>query len=83
MKTTTRPNPAKRPVNLLLNEETVGRARLLTDNLSATVEHLLDEYVGRQEAAQRARRERADAVAEAWNRFHEAQGAFADEYSTL
>jgi post-segregation antitoxin (ccd killing protein) len=39
----------KRPVNLTLNEVLVERARRYTDNLSATLESLLTEYVARQE----------------------------------
>ncbi|HRE17130.1 MAG TPA: type II toxin-antitoxin system CcdA family antitoxin [Rhodocyclaceae bacterium] len=73
----------KRPFNLLLNENTVTQARNYTDNLSATVETLLGDYVAQQRAALQARQQQGDAVAEAWNRFHEAHGSFADEYSTL
>ncbi|MBI5331797.1 MAG: type II toxin-antitoxin system CcdA family antitoxin [Betaproteobacteria bacterium] len=73
----------KRPVNLLLNEETVQHARRLTPNLSATVEGLLADYVARQEHASEARQRQADEVADAWNRFHAAHGALADEHSTL
>ena len=79
------PNPAarKRPVNLLLNEETVRDARRLTDNLSATVESLLADFVSRQESTRDERQRRADAVCEAWNGFQAEHGAFADDYSTL
>ncbi|NWG30668.1 MAG: type II toxin-antitoxin system CcdA family antitoxin [Rhodocyclaceae bacterium] len=83
MKTTAQAAPAKRPVNLLLSEENVRRARQFTDNLSATVDGLLVDYIARQNEAQQARQQRGDAVADAWNRFHEAHGSFADEHSTL
>lgn len=73
----------KRPFNLLLNEHTVRQARDYTDNLSATVETLLGDYVAQQHAARLAKQQQGDAVAEVWNRFHEANGAFADDYSTL
>jgi len=73
----------KRPFNLLLSESTVLKVRGYTNNLSATVDALLVEYVARQEQAQLARQQQGDAVAEAWNRFHAEQGSFADDYSTL
>lgn len=83
MKAASSPASKKRPVNLLLNEDTVRRARSLTDNLSATVDALLADYVASQDAALRARQQRDDSVAEVWNRFHDAHGSFADEHSTL
>jgi post-segregation antitoxin (ccd killing protein) len=73
----------KRPFNLLLNEATVQQARQFTDNLSATVDALLADYVARQNDALRSRQQRSDAIAEAWNRFNEEHGGFADDYSTL
>jgi antitoxin CcdA len=73
----------KRPVNLLLNEDTVLHARRLTGNLSATVESLLADYIARQESTRDARQRQADAVADAWNRFHDQHGSLADDYSTL
>ena len=83
MKPVARSQPAKRPVNLLLNETTVRQARVFTRNLSSTVDVLLAEYVARQQAEQSVRQQLGDAVATTWNTFHEAQGSFADEYSTL
>ena len=83
MKSSSQPQVAKRPCNLLLNEATVQQARLFTPNLSSTVEALLAYFVARQQAAQAALQQRGDAVAEAWNAFHAAHGSFADEYSTL
>ena len=73
----------KRPFNLLLNEGTVRQARKYTDNLSATVDSLLADYVARQGEAMHARQQLGDAVAEAWNQFHATHGSFADDYSTL
>lgn len=83
MKTATHPSPAKRPVNLLLSEDSVRQARQYTDNLSATVDGLLADFIARQQEACLSRQQRCDAVAEVWNRFHAAHGAFADDYSTL
>ncbi|MFO1379128.1 MAG: type II toxin-antitoxin system CcdA family antitoxin [Chitinivorax sp.] len=74
----------KRPVNLLLNEANVQQARALTDNLSATVDALLSEFVANRQAARQAKQQQADAIADAWNRFNLAQdGSFADDHSTL
>ncbi len=51
------PRGTRRPVNLTLSEDVVREARLLTRNLSDTVETLLSEYVA-AERANRADRER-------------------------
>jgi len=83
MKTAAQTAPAKRPVNLLLSEDNVRLARHFTDNLSATVDSLLVDYIARQNDAQRTRQRLGDAVADAWNRFHAKHGSFADDYSTL
>lgn len=73
----------KRPYNLLLSEQTVRDARHYTDNLSATVESLLAGYVEEQSRTRADKQAQADAITEAWNRFNDKHGSFADEYSTL
>lgn len=73
----------KRPVNLTLNEALVAQAKTYTDNLSATVETLLTEFVTHQQIAQRQRQQMADRLADDWNAVHAAVGSFADEHSTL
>lgn len=83
MKTAAQTAPAKRPVNLLLSADNVRQARHFTDNLSATVDSLLMDYIARQNEAQRARQQLGDAVADAWNCFHAKHGSFADDHSTL
>lgn len=83
MKTAVQRTTAKRPINLLLSEEIVDRAQRLTDDLSATVDGLLSDFVARREAADLSRRQQAMMVAEAWNRFESEHGSFADEYATL
>lgn len=83
MKSTSNNAQFKRPVNLFLNEENVRRAKHFTDNLSATVDSLLADFVRAQDAARQARQKRDDVTAEAWNRFEAVQGSFADEHSTL
>ncbi|MFA7239033.1 MAG: type II toxin-antitoxin system CcdA family antitoxin [Sulfuricellaceae bacterium] len=83
MLTAARQTLHKRPVNLLLNEENVQQARNFTNNLSATVDSLLADYVAKQNEAVLSKQKRGDAVAEAWNRFYATHGSFADDYSTL
>lgn len=73
----------KRPVNLTLNEALVAQAKTYTDNLSATMERLLAEFVAAQQKANANRRQLADACAEEWNDFTSDHGSFADEYRTL
>ena len=73
----------KRPVNLTINEALVAQARAYTNNLSATMESLLAEFVVNQQSAQRNRQQVADACAADWNAVHAAVGSFADEHSTL
>lgn len=83
MKSIIKAQPSKRPFNLLLNESTVKQARGFTNNLSATVDALLADYVARQNEQLLTRQREGDAVAEAWNVFHAANGSFADDFSTL
>ena len=73
----------KRPVNLTINEALVAQAKTFTNNLSATIELLLAEFVLTQQKAQRDRQQVADACAADWNAVHAAVGSFADEHSTL
>ena len=73
----------KRPVNLTMNEALVAQAKTYTNNLSATMESLLAEFVANQQSARRQRQQVADACAADWNAVHAAVGSFADEHSTL
>ena len=73
----------KRPVNLTINEALVTQAKVFTNNLSATIESLLAEFVATQQNALRSRRDAADACAAHWNAVHASIGSFADEHSTL
>ena len=73
----------KRPVNLTMNEALVTQAKSYTDNLSATMESLLAEFVATQQSAQRNRQQEADVCVADWNAVHDAVGSFADEHSTL
>ena len=73
----------KRPVNLTMNEALVAQAKIYTDNLSATMESLLTEFVANQQGARHQRQQVANACAADWNAVHAAVGSFADEHSTL
>ncbi len=73
----------KRPVNLTLNEALVIQAKAYTNNLSATMESLLTEFVNSQQRAQRNRQQKADMCAADWNGVYAAIGSFADEHATL
>ena len=80
----TLPAPArKRVVNLTLNEALVTKAKSYTDNLSATLESLLSEFVASQQSAQRKHQQEADVCVADWNAVHDAVGSFADEHSAL
>lgn len=73
----------KRPVNLTVNEDLLSQARGLTDNLSNLVETLLADYVAREHQTREARARECSAASATWNRFNQAHGSFADEYSPL
>ena len=73
----------KRPVNLTLNEGLVEQAHSYTDNLSATIDGLLAEYVQRQQNLDLDRQKAAIARAMEWNAVNARVGSFADEHSTL
>ena len=45
----------KRPVNLTMNEALVAQAKAYTNNLSATMESLLADFVANQQSSQRNR----------------------------
>ena len=61
----------------------MAQAKAQTNNLPATVELLLSEFVASQQSAQRNRQHVADACAADWNAVHAAVGSFADEHSPL
>ena len=73
----------KRPVNLTVNADLLSQARSLTDNLSSLVETLLAGHVAQEQQARAARARECSVVSATWNRFNDAQGSFADEYSPL
>jgi ABC-type Na+ transport system ATPase subunit NatA len=74
---------AKRPVNLTLSVGVVEQASALTNNLSATVEVLLVEYVARMELERGTREQRINELCDRWNHLNEQHGSYADEFSPL
>lgn len=83
MKNTATAPASKRPFNLTLNEATVEQARHYTNNLSATVDGLLAEFVAGQEKTARDRQATCDAICAAWNDHRARHGSFADEHCRL
>ncbi len=73
----------KRPVNLTLSAALVEQAKTYTDNLSATMDTLLAEFVASQQQTRLSRQQMADTCAADWNALHAAVGSYADEHSTL
>lgn len=73
----------KRPVNLTLNEDLVNQAKRMTGNLSGVVESLLADFVAQQARERLAKAKVVDATVATWNRFNDANGSIADEYSSL
>jgi antitoxin CcdA len=76
-------HPAKRPFNLTLNEATVEQARRYTNNLSATVDGLLSEFVAKEVQAREEQLKLYAKVSDAWNKFDELYGTFGSEHSPL
>ena len=80
---TAAPTLRKRAVNLSLNEGLVAQAKAYTNNLSATMEVLLADYVTQQQHTRHARQQMADTCVSDWNAVHAKLGSFADAHSTL
>ena len=80
---TLEPPVRKRPINLSLSEPLIDEARRYSNNLSATVDALLADYVAQQRQTATGHRQWASACAAGWNAVHDSIGSFADEHSTL
>ncbi len=74
---------SKRPTNVSLDEELVRTARLLTSNLSGTLEGLLGEFVTREQTRRRAQDDAVAEVIDSLNVFHRTHGLLSDEFSSL
>jgi len=73
----------KRAVNLTISEGVVALARTYTDNLSATTERLLWEFVQQEQRASLEHQRLANACADGWNMVDATRGSFADKNSPL
>jgi len=80
---TTVSSDLKRVVHLTINAHLLELAESYTEDLCATMEALLAEFVARQEQIHSVCRKTAEACANDWNAVHAAVGSFADQYSTL
>ena len=74
---------AKSRVSMNLNKELVQRARLLTTNLSETVDQLLAGFVDQAAHRDANRQSEIDRHIDASNAFVSEHGTLADEFSTL
>lgn len=74
---------SKRPTNITLDEDLVRQARLLTPNLSSTVEGLLREFVTREQARRAAEDVAVAEVIDGFNAYHAQHGLLSDEFSAL
>ena len=72
----------KRSVNLTLNAALVAEAKLLSPNLSATIESLLVAFVAGERQARSNPQQLADRCADDWNRVLHQHGSFADSHAT-
>ncbi len=70
----------KRPTNVTLDEELVRQARLLTPNLSGTVEDLLREFVAREQSRRAAEDVAVTELIDGLNTFHRENGLLSDEF---
>jgi len=61
----------------------LAQAKAYTNNLSATAELLLAEFVASQQSAQRNHQHVADACAADWNAVHAAVGSLAQKRQTI
>lgn len=73
----------KRPVNLTLSEDVVREARLLTRNLSETVETLLADYVEAERARHVDRERRIENTIDAAIAHYEEFGIIGAEHSPI
>jgi len=71
-------NAPKKATNLSVNSDLLARTRALKINLSATLEHALEEELAKAEAKKWA--EENKAAIKSYNTFVEEHGCFGDEF---
>lgn len=77
------PRGPKKPVNMTLSEDLVREARLLTRNLSETVETLLADYVEAERLRRAERQRQLDTSLRLIKAHQEEHGLWGEEFSTL
>ncbi len=77
------PRGPKKPVNMTLSEDLVRDARVLTGNLSETVEKLLTDYVAVEQAKKADKERRIDESIRLLIEHEKKYGLWGEEYSTL
>jgi len=73
----------KSPVNMILNEDLVRRARAVTPDLSGTVERLLADFLASNEVRDAAEIERDVRTMAAFAAVDAVHGTLADDFPTL
>jgi len=68
---------------MTLSEDLVRDARMLTTNLSDTVERLLADYVAAEQSKLAGKERRIDETIRLLNEHEAAQGAWGEEYCNL
>jgi antitoxin CcdA len=76
-------NGPKKPVNMTLSEDLGREARLMTRNLSETVETLLRTFVEQERKRLGDKERRIDATIQALNEHDEKYGVWGEEYSEI
>ena len=71
-------NAPKKATNLSVNSDLLGKSRALKINLSATLEHALENELARAEAKKWSAENKV--AIEAYNSFVEENGCFGDEF---
>ena len=71
-------NAPKKPTNLSLNSDLLNKTKALNINLSATLEQALREKLAEKEAAKWGKDNKR--AIQAYNKFIDENGCFADEY---
>lgn len=71
----------KRAINVTLNDDLVRQASAYSQDLSATLESLLDDFVTREHERRRDKDAALDRVIAAFNAFHAEHGLLSDEFS--
>ncbi len=73
----------KKPVNMTLSEDLMREARLLTGNLSETVERLLAEFISSERIKRDEKECRIDATIAMLNDLYDRHGGLGEEFSSL